>query len=295
MFRRLRIAVLLYVLLFVAVGQYLTTARTTDWNEPLWVNVYPVNADGGSGTEAYLNGLDADSFNAIEAFFAREAAPFELTAAEPFRLMLADPPAAAPPVPPASRSPFATIWWSLKTRWFVTKLHWSDDLPLPDVTLILVYHSPDTVLVLDRSTALRKGMIAVANVFATAEMSGTNQVVAAHELLHTLGATDKYDLATTLPHFPDGYAEPERSPRYPQTRAEIMGGRIPLSPTESSIPRQLGLVVIGPATAHEIGWPERRPDGTTIIGADASGDLAHGPSAQQDLHADRRRRDDRTR
>jgi len=35
--------------------------------------------------------------------------------------------------------------------------------------------------------------------------------VIAHELLYTLNATDKYDLNTGLPIFPNGYAEPERN------------------------------------------------------------------------------------
>ena len=144
-------------------------------------------------------------------------------------------------------------------RWFVTKLHWTDDRPLPDITLFLLYHSPDIAVTLDRSTALRKGMVALANVFATREMAGANRVIVAHELLHTLGATDKYDLRTTLPLFPHGFANPQRSPLYPQSRAEIMGGRIPVSADEAVVPRQLSRVVVGPATAYEIGWVDAAP------------------------------------
>ena len=50
-------------------------------------------------------------------------------------------------------------------------------------------------------------------------------MVIAHEILHTLGASDKYDLATLAPLYPGGYAEPERDPLYPQSFAEIMAGR----------------------------------------------------------------------
>jgi hypothetical protein len=76
----------------------------------------------------------------------------------------------------------------------------------------------------------------------------------AHEVLHTLGATDKYDPATNLPIFPIGYAEPGRAPLYPQDKAELMGGRVPQSPRDAEIPQDLNRVVIGPATALEIGW-----------------------------------------
>lgn len=97
-------------------------------------------------------------------------------------------------------------------------------------------------------------MIGIANVFADVRMRGSNQVVIAHELLHTFGATDKYDPATNLPRYPDGYAQPELNPRYPQRLAELMAGRVPLSASRVEIPNSLEQTVIGPATAREIGW-----------------------------------------
>ena len=44
-------------------------------------------------------------------------------------------------------------------------------------------------------------------------MTEENNVIVAHEILHTFGATDKYDPATTQPRYPDGYAEPGRASR----------------------------------------------------------------------------------
>jgi hypothetical protein len=70
--------------------------------------------------------------------------------------------------------------------------------------------------------------------------------------MHTLGATDKYDPSTAQPLMPDGVAEPERSPIYPQKIAEIMGGRIPLAADDAVVPKSLKYVIIGPATAREI-------------------------------------------
>ena len=81
-------------------------------------------------------------------------------------------------------------------------------------------------------------------------MQGSNDTVIAHELLHTLGATDKYDLRTNQPTHPDGYAEPEREPLYPQSFAELMGGRIPVSDTESKMPESLQQVIVGAKTAQ---------------------------------------------
>ena len=44
--RKVRITILLYVLLLVAVGTWLAGSRTTDWDETLWVTVHPIAADG---------------------------------------------------------------------------------------------------------------------------------------------------------------------------------------------------------------------------------------------------------
>jgi hypothetical protein len=85
-------------------------------------------------------------------------------------------------------------------------------------------------------------------------MNGSNNIVIAHELLHTLGASDKYNPADGAPLFPIGYADREREPRYPQEEAEVMAGRRALSAQEWEMPNSLRRVVIGPETALEIRW-----------------------------------------
>jgi len=105
---------------------------------------------------------------------------------------------------------------------------------------------------LEDSVGLQKGMIGIVNAYAGRREAGFNNVIIAHEFLHTLGATDKYDPANGLPSFPLGFAEPDRIPRYPQRFAEIMGGRIPVSTTDAMIPNSLKHVVIGSLTAREI-------------------------------------------
>jgi len=42
-----------------------------------------------------------------------------------------------------------------------------------------------------------------------------NDVVIAHELLHTLGATDKYSVVDDAPRFPEGYGNPAQVPLFP--------------------------------------------------------------------------------
>ena len=73
MFKSVRIAILLFILFFVAAGTWLTQARSTDWNNSLWVKIYPINGDGSDASDRYISRLDLRSFEGIEAFVAREA------------------------------------------------------------------------------------------------------------------------------------------------------------------------------------------------------------------------------
>lgn len=77
--------------------------------------------------------------------------------------------------------------------------------------------------------------------------------VAAHELMHTLGANDKYDEQGHA-RVPDGLADPARQPLYPQPGAEIMARNVPISPTEERPPETLRELFVGEKTAREIGW-----------------------------------------
>ena len=130
------------------------------------------------------------------------------------------------------------------------------DGPPPNVRIFVLYHDPEQVTRVAHSLGLQKGLIGVVNAFASKEQQAQNNIVIAHELLHTVGATDKYDTASagTLPVFPDGYAEPDRDPLLPQEYAEIMGGRIPVSQRQAEIPDSLDRVVVGATTAREINW-----------------------------------------
>ena len=104
------------------------------------------------------------------------------------------------------------------------------------------------------SLGLQKGRIGLVNGYAAQSYQGLNNFVAVHEALHTLGAKDYYDPKTAEPIWPEGYADPVQMPLYPQSRAEVMGGRIQLTPGWAVLPPGLDHARIGPATAFEIGW-----------------------------------------
>lgn len=254
--RALRIAVLAYVLVMVAVTTWLTKERSTDWDETLYMAIYPVNGDGGEPSRNYLDALDEPVFEPIADFFAKEGARYGVTLERPIAIELGKQIAEPPPAPPESPNPLEIAWWSLRLRWFAWRTEHAQSLPAPDIRMFVVYYDPETHERLAHSLGLAKGLIGVVNAYADREYDGRNDVVIAHELLHTLGATDKYDPATSLPRFPDGFAEPRRKPLYPQRLAEIMGGRIPLSETVAEMPDALGFCVVGERTAREIRWAQ---------------------------------------
>ena len=256
MWRRLRIAVLLLILAFVALNTYFDRVYSTDWDIPLRVAVFPINADGSAVSEHYIRRLSSDSFAEIETFFEQEAKEYGLQLERPVRLTLAPPLAQSPPVLAPDPNMLTTALWSLRMRFWVWRVD-APPGPAPDIKVFVLYHDPAISPAVPHSLGAQQGLFGVVHVFADAGMQGSNETVMAHELLHTLGASDKYDLRTNQPTQPDGYAEPDRDPLYPQSFAELMGGRIPESSTQSTIPESLQQVIVGAKTASEIGWSKR--------------------------------------
>jgi len=252
MFKAVRISILLLILFFVSVSSWLTQARSTDWDDSLWVKIYPVNADGSLETGHYIRDLVVDDFRSIEDFLARETGRFGRTLARPVRMELGQEISEQPPALGENPGSLDIVLWSLKLRWWAADVTDDQDNPDPDVRIFVRYHSPHDEVVLENSVGLQKGMVGIVNAYASRRHSGANSVIIAHEFLHTLGATDKYDPATGIPEFPNGFAEPGQSPRFPQQFAEIMGGRIPLAEDDAVIPKSLRYVIIGDLTAEEI-------------------------------------------
>ena len=253
MTRTIRITLLLIILLAVAQGAWKARARTTDWTETLRVAVYPINGDGSGIADVYIAGLKRSSLEPLAAFMRAQAQVYGLALRNPIDLYLAPRVHDRPPAPPQGGSAMQIAWWSLHIRWWAWR-HDGFDGPRPHLRVFVLYHAPVGGRALAHSIGLRAGMIVVANAYAAVDEDGGNHVVIAHELMHTFGATDKYDPASNLPLYPDGYAAPRAEPLYPQMQAEIMGGRIPLSRNEAEIPRSLELTLVGAATAREINW-----------------------------------------
>lgn len=255
LWRRLRITVLLLLLLAVLLGQWQARTRVTAWEQPLWVVLHPVDGDGSAAAAQAVAAAETDGFAALERFFAREAGRHGVALAEPVLVRVGPVPESPPPLPPVAGGPLAIAWWSLRLRYWAYTLYGGGGPPA-DVRLAVRYFDPAGNPRLPHSTGLAEARVGIVNAFAAAAYRGSNRVVIAHELLHTLGASDKYDPATNQPLHPAGYAEPERVPRHPQRQAELMAGRIPLGPNAARMPEALAEVVVGPVTAREIGWSD---------------------------------------
>lgn len=253
MFRQIRILFLLLILLGVALTTWQTKMRTTDWDKSLWMVVYPINGDCSDASQRYIDSLKEPVFAPVETFLQREAKRFAVDIEQPLTVKLAPALEDLPPTPPESSNPLKIAWWSLKMRyWALT--HNNFDGPSPDIQMFVLYHDPARRKQLAHSLGLEKGLIGVVNAYAGKKMAARNNVVIAHEMLHTVGATDKYDLLTKLPVYPLGYADPNRLPLHPQRKAEIMAGRIPLSEGDAEMPSGLKSTIVGETTAIEIRW-----------------------------------------
>jgi hypothetical protein len=251
MLRKLRIAVLLLILLVVAMKTWQEQHLSKRWRVPLYVSIYPIAADDSAVTRSYLDHLDAERFKAHRLFFRARGAALSAVDHRAFPY---------PPAPGAARSSAAaradagmlsTALWSLKLRYWAWRESGHAGEP-EDIRVFVLYHDPALTPSVPHSLGLTKGLIGVVYAFAAPEMNGANDVVVAHEMLHTLGATDKYDLRNDAPIFPDGYGDPQQVPLLPQQTAELMAGRRMVAPDRWEQVSDLDQVVLGAATAAEI-------------------------------------------
>ena len=252
-FRTVRIIVLLAVLAIVAGVTYWESWSVRQWSRPLTVRIYPVNGDASIAVQRYVAGLTPAQFQEIGFFLSQESKRYRLQPLQAPKIILEAAISALPPAPPTQvRNIPAVLLWSLQLRYyeFRNTQFWQD---LGQIKLFVVYHEGKQGVPLESSLGLRKGLFGIVHAFAQIRQNAQNNVVITHELLHTLGATDEYD-ANLMPLFPDGYGDPEASPLFPQTQAEIMAGRIAISPSRAIIPDNLGACVIGPKTAYQIHW-----------------------------------------
>ena len=249
MFKKLRVALLLSVLIVVIANAY--RDGNQNWDRVVYVGLYPINADGSATTQAYIEQLTPQDFKVIDSYMAEQSKQFGRPVKMYYRL--GEPVAKKPPAVPRNGTITDAIIWSLKFRYYAYKNR-PKDTAKPSLTLFLQHYDPSNPVLTHTSTALQNGRIGVVNLFATPKKADTNNVVIAHESLHGFGATDKYNLSDGQPLYPQGFAEPNKSPPYPQKYAALMAVHIPISPNQYKMPKGLEQTQINRFTAKEIGW-----------------------------------------
>jgi len=248
--KSIRIVVLLVILLVVAINAW--RDQNQNWDRPVTVLLHPINADQRSSTQQYIDQLTIDQFKDIQKYLSSAAVPYRIQPVY-FYFQLGRPLQQLPPKVPEQAGLIDVILWSLTFRFYAWKNSMRQE-GSPSVTLYLNFYDPQFNRILKHSTALEKGRIGSVNLFASSKQTQQNQIVLVHELLHAFGASDKYDLNTGLPLYPQGYADPHLQPLYPQKRAEIMTGHIPLSADKSRMAENLQQTMVSRQTATEIGW-----------------------------------------
>ena len=256
----IRVSVLLGILvvvLLVALRDVRSRRARNDWDHMLYVAVAPVRLENVD--EASVAALRA-RLPALEDRLAAELARHHPgTSIRPFKLELTTAVTAASPPPlPAADGVVDLVQHSMALSAYLKDIDTRAGIEpsLYDSRIYVAMRKPrkaERTLVEGRSEQGGRVGLVELELDAEAEAVDLALIVIAHELLHTLGASDKYDPSgRTL--VPQGLAEPDRVPLFPQPFAEIMGRNRMVSATQERVPSSLAEIAVGPTTAREIGW-----------------------------------------
>ena len=258
-FKAIRVAILSVILasvVFWALGVQQRRKQRTTWTETLPVALVVVDM---GGVDAELGPALNERAAALESHLHAEYRRYKPGAIKPFEFTIYGPVAVSERPPPL---PFVEgIQARLEHAWalhqYLTEIDERVQLPTRayDSRIYLVARAPagDKVPRFVEGIAEEGGELGIVELDLADDTIDLAFAAGAHELLHTLGATDRYDEAGQ-PIAPDGYAESNLQPLFPQKLAEIMARSIPISATESRLPDSLSEVIVGPKTAAEIGW-----------------------------------------
>jgi len=253
-FVRLRVSVLTVVLLLVAAyGAHDWADRNsrTSWQRPLRVVLVLVEREPvPASTLALLTTRSFELERRLAEEYARHSGrnfvPVELTVRGPVR-------ASSPPPTADGDGAFALLRHSLALWRWTSSLDARARVEFGyDSRIYLVLTPSDQIAFVEGESEYR-GRVGVAQAALGPSSVDFALFVAAHELFHTLGATDKYD-SVGRALFPQGFAEPTRVPLFPQVGAEVMSRNVPLNAEAERAPDTLSELVVGDVTARELGW-----------------------------------------
>ncbi len=260
-FRRVRIGILLLVLagvLLFAWHDVRSRRARTDWRRTLVVGVTivrvgPVDAAAIEAVRGRVHALE-DRLEEEARAWGSTTRPFELVIKGPVD-MLEGPPVLAGDGP----ADLARYTWD---RWryvaAVDERVGGSTRGLDSRIFLVVRPAEGKAPRNIEGLSEQGGRIGIVEVDLGEDMADFALFVVAHELFHTLGATDKYDASGDV-LLPDGLAEPELEPQLPQRYVELMARHRPVAPGVSKPPESLDELRVGARTASEIGWRPSPP------------------------------------
>lgn len=253
MFKKIRISILLLILAYVAYTSYVD--MRPNWDKPIRIVVHPINIYQDAQVQAYINGLKQSDFDEITNFMSTSATRYRKKKTS-IQFILGSQLDKSPSQAneEIASSVLKTMLWSLRFRWYAlinqTKLDFG-----ADSKVFVNYYPKKIQRSMERSTALQKGRIAYVNLSTDPEYYGLNKTIIAHEVMHTFGAIDHYELGTGIPINPIGLADPNQKPLYPQHRAELMGAYIRLNEDgDIALPKGFGDIIVNDETARDLKW-----------------------------------------
>lgn len=250
-----RTAILLALLVGVIVWAWEDRQRHDDrreWRVPLRVGIFVIqDGDVDPGALAGLGGRAEEMMSILEAEYRRhggDISPFELRVLGPVPL---------PEVLPElknddflERVEFTYRMWKFQRSVTESLGQATNDI---DVSILLVTRpARGKEARIFEGIAAQDGDFGVVQVELGQDTVDLAVITAVHEMLHTVGAQDKYDPVTGEAEYPAGFFDPKT--RYPQRYMEIMAHDIPLAEGKSRLPSLVGEVRVGDLTAREIGW-----------------------------------------
>jgi len=243
-------AVLVVVLVYAAHDVYSRRQRNA-WRRTLDVAFIVVTEPGVDATAVdELRRRVPDLADRL----AEELARYRADAPRPFAFTAYGPTALGVPLPTPGDDLAGAARYAWDLHRFTSDIDARAGVPTRgfDARLYLVLSPPSDRAVVEGMSE-QGGRVGIARAELDLPSVDISLFVAAHELFHTLGASDHYGPEGRA-LVPAGLAEPERSPLYPQRFAEIMARNRPLSPTDEARPESLAELAVGPSTAQEIGW-----------------------------------------
>lgn len=259
-FARWRIGFLSVVLLVVvswAVGVTVRRHRLHDWSRPVNATVIVVSTRPVS--EERVHALES-SLSALEAVLGEQYGRYTDSAGTPLRFSVVGPLVVSRP-PPYPDEHATLVGRAMQAFDLYRYMHVVDEHVGPaahgaDVRVYVTVEPGGGGPRFVEGVATKGGDFGLVRVVLSEDMVDQAALAIAHEVFHCLGATDKYDAAGHA-QVPGGLVDPEQVPRYPQRRAAVMVGEVPLGPARGRLIQSVDEVGVAPETAREIGWRHR--------------------------------------